>query len=382
MKITSKLPGIPTSIFAVMSGLAREHNAINLAQGFPGFDIDPIMSHLVHTYMKRGMNQYAPMSGVPVLRERLADKISNLYGLDVDMDRHITITAGATQALFTAIQAVVHPGDEVILIEPAYDSYRPSVQLAGGIPVPVQMRAPDFNVPWNEIRQKITDKTRLIITNTPHNPSGQVFSADDFQQLKSIVLENDLLLLSDEVYEHLIYNGLKHYSVLGDPELFERSLVTFSFGKVFHATGWKMGYTVAPEHLTKEFRSVHQFNVFSVNSPTQYALADYLQEPERYLGLPAFFAERKQLFENAVKQTPLKALPCNGTYFMLCDYSDISDEDQFTFASRITKEYGVASIPVSAFYTDPPNDHVVRFCFAKEQHELEEAASRLAAISS
>jgi methionine aminotransferase len=359
-----------------MSGLANEHNAINLSQGFPNFECSKRLQGLIYDYMQRGFNQYAPMAGVPILRERLAAKIENLYGAKVHPDE-ITITAGGTQALFTAITALVHVGDEVIIIEPAYDSYRPAIELSGGIPVVYEMQAPDYQIDWQAFAKLITPKTRMIMLNTPHNPTGTVWSKNDMESLQNLVRNTDILILSDEVYEHLIYDNIEHQSILRYPDLWERSMIVYSFGKTFHATGWKMGYVVAPPALTVEFRKVHQFNVFSVNTPIQYAIAEFLIEPEEYLSLPKFYQAKRDFFLAATQSTPFKALNCHGTYFQLFDYSHLSNESDFAFAKRITLEYGVATIPVSAFYSSKRDDKVIRLCFAKTEETLEKAGRLL-----
>lgn len=374
--LNSKLPNVGTNIFTIMSGLANEHNAINLSQGFPNFECSKRLQGLIYDYMQRGFNQYAPMAGVPILRERLAAKIENLYGAKVHPDE-ITITAGGTQALFTAITALVHVGDEVIIIEPAYDSYRPAIELSGGIPVVYEMQAPDYQIDWQAFAKLITPKTRMIMLNTPHNPTGTVWSKNDMESLQNLVRNTDILILSDEVYEHLIYDNIEHQSILRYPDLWERSMIVYSFGKTFHATGWKMGYVVAPPALTVEFRKVHQFNVFSVNTPIQYAIAEFLIEPEEYLSLPKFYQAKRDFFLAATQSTPFKALNCHGTYFQLFDYSHLSNESDFAFAKRITLEYGVATIPVSAFYSSKRDDKVIRLCFAKTEETLEKAGRLL-----
>lgn len=377
MQIQSKLPEVGTTIFTVMSALANEHGAINLSQGFPNFSSPARLTELVCQYMQKGYNQYAPMAGVPVLRQRLADKIQSLYTTPVNPDTEITVTAGATQALFTAIAAFVHPGDEVILLEPAYDSYRPSVEMAGGTTVPVELSAPDYRVDWSVVEERVTPKTRMIIINTPHNPTGAILEVEDMQALEQIVLRHDLLVLSDEVYEHLIYNGHQHQSVLRFAELRQRSLAVYSFGKTFHNTGWKIGYCVAPEALTGEFRKVHQFNVFCVNTPVQYALADYLADPDTYTSLPGFYQQKRDFFLDQMRGSRLKPLHCEGTYFHLFDYSAVSDEPDTAFAKRMTTEYGVAAIPVSVFYSHRHDDKVIRLCFAKTEETLARAGERL-----
>jgi methionine transaminase len=375
----SKLPNIGTNIFTVMSGLATEHNAINLSQGFPNFECSPRLQSLIYDYMQRGFNQYAPMAGVPVLRERLAAKMNKLYTAKVNADE-ITLTAGGTQALFTAITAFVHPGDEVILIEPAYDSYRPAIELSGGIPIIYELQSPDYQIDWSLFAQLITPKTRMIMFNTPHNPTGKVWSEDDIQQLAALVRDTDILILSDEVYEHLIYDKVAHQSVLRYPELWERSMMVYSFGKTFHATGWKMGYIVAPPHLTTEFRKVHQFNVFSVNTPIQYAIAEFLENEEEYLSLPSFYQQKRDFLIEKMTNSRFKPLHCEGTYFQLFDYSAISDEKDSDFAKRLTIENGVATIPVSAFYSSGRDEKVIRICFAKTDETLINAARLLESI--
>lgn len=377
MQRTSKLPNVGTTIFTVMSALANEHGAINLSQGFPNFPSPERLSDLVCQYMKKGYNQYAPMAGVQSLRERLAEKAEQLYRAKVDPDSEITITAGATQAIFTAITAFIRPGDEVILIEPAYDSYLPSVLVNGGTPAPYRLSAPDYRVDWDELGQMVTPRTRMIIINTPHNPTGTVLKTEDLKALEKLTAGTDILVLSDEVYEHLIYDGREHQSVLRYPGLWERSLATYSFGKTFHNTGWKVGYCLAPAHLMAEFRKVHQFNVFTVNTPVQYALADYLADPETYLSLNDFFQQKRDFFLEVMQGSHLRPLRCEGTYFYLFDYSAISGEPDTEFAKRMTTEWGVAAIPVSVFYSNGSLDKVIRLCFAKTEETLERAGALL-----
>ena len=372
----SKLPNIGTNIFTVMSGLAIEHNAINLSQGFPNFECSLRLQGLIYEYMQRGFNQYAPMAGVPVLRMRLSEKINNLYTANIQPD-DITLTAGGTQALFTAITAFVHIGDEVILIEPAYDSYRPAIELSGGIPVIYELQSPDYQIDWLIFAKLITPKTRMIMFNTPHNPTGKTWSENDIKELAKLVKNTDILILSDEVYEHLIYDNVEHQSVLRYPELWERSMAVYSFGKTFHATGWKMGYVVAPPHLTSEFRKIHQFNVFSVNTPIQYAIAEFLENPNEYLSLPDFYQQKRDFLIEKMKNSRFKPLYCEGTYFQLFDYSAISDEKDTDFAKRLTIEHSVATIPVSAFYSSRRDDKVIRICFAKTDETLINAAKLL-----
>lgn len=374
----SKLPESGTTIFAVMTALARKHGAINLAQGFPDFDPPAELMDLVTQAMQAGHNQYAPMPGVPALREAISRKIGRCYDRTPDPDTEITVTAGATQALFCAIQAVVHPGDEVIVLEPAYDSYIPAIRLSGGIPRPLQLRGPHFKPDWDQVRAAITPRTRLLIVNNPHNPTGTVFDQEDMEALRRLVLGHNLYLLSDEVYEHLIYDGLTHRSVLADPELYTRSLITFSFGKTFHATGWKMGYVVAPPALTMEFRRVHQFNVFSVFTPGQVALAHYMENSQVWQELPAFYQAKRDFFYERMAGSPLKTLPCSGTYFGLLDYGALSSESDRIFCEKFTERCGVALIPLSPFCSNPIEDsRLVRVCFAKTERLLAEAAEKL-----
>ncbi len=377
---TSKLPKVGTSIFSVMSALANEHQAINLSQGFPNFDSDDTLKKLVAKYIKEGYNQYAPMPGVPILRERLAKKMESQYGAAVDPDSEITITAGATQAIFTAIIAFIKPDDEVILIEPAYDSYRPAVQMCGGRAIAYELSAPDYQIDWEHFKKLINRHTRMIIINTPQNPSASTFSEADLRELERLTANTDILILSDEVYEHIVFDGEEHQSVLRFPNLWQRTLITYSFGKTYHATGWKLGYCAAPAYLMKEFRKVHQFNVFSVNSPIQYAIAEYMKEPEHYLGLPRFFQAKRDFFLDVMKASRFKLLPSKGTYFQLADYSAISDEPDMEFAKRLTTEFGVAAIPVSAFYSSKKDEKIVRFCFAKTEEMLSEAGKLLCRI--
>ena len=372
----SKLSKTGTTIFAIMTALANEHKALNLSQGFPNFDCPDRLKELTAHYIQKGFNQYAPMPGIPELRHSLSAKINRLYGLDIDPEREITITSGGTQALFTAIAALVYRGDEVILFEPAYDSYAPSIEIQGAKPVPYTLRAPDFRIHWPEVEKLITRNTRMLIVNTPHNPCGRVLSREDMLELRRLATEYELLVLSDEVYEHILFDGLQHHSAMSFPELYARSLVVFSFGKVFHNTGWKMGYCVAPPALTERFRQVHQFNVFSANRPIQHALADHLREPQGYEYLPAFFQELRDTLTEQLAHTPLQPLPCEGTYFMLCDYSQISDKDDMAFAKWLTIEHGLATIPLSPFYTRPPKENrLIRLCFAKTKDLLEKAGN-------
>ncbi len=377
IKIASKLPNTSTNIFTVMSALAAKHGAINLSQGFPNYDPPAKLRALVTHYMNASANQYAQMAGVPVLRERLADKVESLYGHRPNADTEITVTAGGTQALFTAITAFVGVGDEVIIFDPAYDCYQPAIELCGGKAVTCKLTYPDYTVDWALMRHLVSARTRMIIFNTPHNPTGRVWQAADLRALAALVAGTDIIVLSDEVYEHLIYDNQPHQSVLLYPDLMMRSLAIYSFGKTFHATGWKMGYVVGAADLMTEFRKVHQFNVFSVNTPMQFALADYLTEQEAYLSLPDFYAQKRDYFANAMQGSRFKLLPCEGTYFQLADYSAISDLPDTAFATWLTEVHGVAGIPVSAFYSDRSDNKVIRFCFAKTPDLLDKAAEKL-----
>ena len=378
--LPSRLPEIGTTIFTVMSQLAAQHGAVNLGQGFPDFDCDPRLQAMVSEAMRAGHNQYAPMTGIPALREAIAAKVLRAYGHDYDPNSEITVTAGATQALLTAILCAVHPGDEVIVLEPAYDSYAPAIRLAGGRAVPVALNPDDYSVPWDKVRAAVTPRTRLIMLNSPHNPSGAVFSAADLDALESIVRDTQILLLSDEVYEHIIFDGLAHQSVARRPALAERAFVVSSFGKTFHVTGWKIGYCCAPVALSAEFRKVHQFNVFSVSTPMQHAFAGFLADPAPYESLPAFYQAKRDRFRAALSGSRFRLLPCPGTYFQVVDYSAISEESEEAFARRLTVELKVAAIPVAAFYDKPVERRVVRFCFAKKDETLDLATARLRAL--
>jgi methionine aminotransferase len=378
--IKSKLPQAGTTIFAIMSGLATECNAINLSQGFPNFPVSEALISLVNQHMRKGANQYAPMPGVITLRERIAEKMEKLYALKYNPDKEITITAGGTQAIFTAINALIKEGDEVIIFDPAYDSYAPSVVLAGGMPIHYDLNAPDYKVDWNVIKKLITKQTRMIIINTPHNPTGSILTAADMLKLEALVSNSNIIILSDEVYEHIIFDGVEHQSVCRYPKLAERSMVVFSFGKTYHATGWKMGYILAPENLMTEFRRVHQFNVFSANTPIQMALADFMKDESTYQGLGAFYQTKRDTFRELISTSRFKIMNCAGSYFQLLDYSAITDEKDTDFAIRMTKEFGVASIPVSVFYQRKIDNKLLRFCFAKDDETLKRAAEKLCAI--
>jgi methionine aminotransferase len=379
MNISSKLPRVGTTIFTVMSQLAREYNAVNLSQGFPNFDCDEQLKDLVTFYMAQGKNQYAPMPGLPELQKAISNKVNSSYNISVSPE-DVTITAGATQALYNAITATIKPGDEVIIIEPAYDSYRPVIQLCGGIPRIYELSAPDYRVDWKSLSKLVSGSTKMIIINNPHNPLGKIFQKEDLEALLKIVDGTDILILSDEVYEHIVFDNQEHWSVLRFPELRKRSMVVFSFGKTFHNTGWKVGYSIAPSFLTKEIRKIHQFNVFSVNTPVQYALAEYLQNPESYSGLGQLYQGKRDFFQHAMKDSRLVPLTSEGSYFQLYDYSAISDEPDTEFAKRLTTEYGVAAIPISVFYTHKRDEKVIRLCFAKTEAVLAEAAKLLTKV--
>jgi methionine transaminase len=378
--LKSKLHKTGTTIFTIMSGLANEYGAINLSQGFPDFKVSDDLIGLVNKYMLEGYNQYAPMPGYRPLRDKLAAKINHLYSASYDADKEITITAGGTQAIYAAITSIIKEGDEVIVFEPAYDCYVPAIELNGGIPVQLQLKGPDFHIDWNEVKKMVNQRTRMIMINSPHNPTGTILTAKDMYQLEKITHNRDIVILSDEVYEHVIFDGYEHQSVMRYPKLAERSFVVFSFGKTFHATGWKTGYCVAPENLMAEFRKVHQFMVFSVNTPIQMALSDFMEDASSYTGINTFYQQKRDHFLKLIKSSRFKPLPCSGSYFQLLDYSKISDEKDTDFAIRVTKEFGVAAIPVSVFYKNPVDLKVLRFCFAKENETLEKAAEKLCTI--
>ena len=375
--LTSRLPQVGTTIFSVMSALAQQHGAINLSQGFPDFDAPADLLALLDQHARAGHNQYAPMTGVLVLREAIAAKVSTLYGAQYDVDTEITVTAGATQAIFTAVAALVHPGDEVIVFTPVYDSYAPSVELQGGKVVYAHLTLPDYRPDWDEVARLITPRTRMIILNSPHNPTGTVWTAEDMAQLEALVKDTDIVLLSDEVYEHMVFDQARHESVLRYPGLAERSLVVSSFGKTYHITGWKVAYCLAPRELMAEFRKAHQFIVFTVHAPSQYALADFMKMPGWYEQLKALYQGKRDIFRQALAGSRFELLPCEGTYFQCVKYSAISDEGDRAFVERLTREHGVAAIPVSAFYPDGADHGVIRFCFAKSAATLERALERL-----
>lgn len=379
-RVITKLPNIGTSIFAVMSKMAADKKAINLSQGFPDFPVSEELIDLIHHYMKEGHNQYAPMTGVAVLRKQIAKKVKLLYGASYDPDTEINITAGATQAIYSVISALIQEEDEAIIFEPAYDSYAPSIKLNGGIVKYAQLRLPDYSVDWDEIPRLINHRTKLIIINSPHNPTGSVLSASDLAQLENITRNTDIGILSDEVYEHLVFNGMQHESVCKYPNLASRSFVIASFGKTFHATGWKMGYVLAPEKLMKEFRLAHQFTVFTVNTPIQYAIADFIAKKKNYNKLHSFYEKKRDYFANKIRDSRFRIVPCFGTYFQLLDYSNISDKTEMEFAKELFDEHGIASIPVSAFYHSGVESKRLRFCFAKQKETLDQATKILCKI--
>lgn len=376
----SRLPNVGTTIFSVMSALAVQKGAVNLGQGFPDFACDPRIVDAVSNAMREGHNQYPPMAGVAPLRHAISEKIERLYGRKYDADTEITVTSGATQGLLTAILCCVSQGDEVIVIEPMYDSYVPSIELAGGKPVFVALEAPDYALPFDKIAAAITPKTRLLMINSPHNPTGRVWRAADIEKLEDLLRGTDVLVLSDEVYEHMVFDNAPHESVARYPDLAARSFVVSSFGKTFHVTGWKVGYVAAPAALMAEFRKVHQFNVFTVNTPMQIGIAEYLKDSRPYLDLPAFYQQKRDFFRAGLAGSRFKLLPCDGTYFQCVDYSAISDLSEAEFAKWLTSEIGVAAIPVSAFYHESHESGVVRFCFAKKEETLRAALERLAAL--
>lgn len=375
--IKSKLPKVQTTIFTVMSRLAHEHQAINLSQGFPDFESDDALKDLVHLAMKKGHNQYATMAGLMELREQIAIKTQNLYGTIYHPDTEITVTAGATQAIYTAISAVIHEGDEVIIFTPAYDCYEPAVEMNGGRAAIVQLRAPDYKIDWTHVRKLINPRTKMIIINTPHNPTGTMLDKEDFIALEKLIANTDIILLSDEVYEHIVFDDNKHYSAAMFPKLAERSFIVASFGKTFHNTGWKLGYCIAPEMLMNEFRKVHQYIVFSVNTPMQYALAEYLKNENNYLRLGSFYQQKRDFFINAIRNSKFEIIPSKGTYFQLLGYKKISPEKDTDFAVSLTVDYKIASIPISVFYNQHLDDKMLRFCFAKKTETLAKAAEIL-----
>lgn len=378
MNLISRLPEVGTSIFTVMSRMALEHGAINLSQGFPDFPVSEKLIDLIYRKMKEGHNQYAPMPGVPALRKAIADVIQTTYQRPTDFENEITVTAGGTEAIFATIAALIGGGDEVILFDPSYDSYDPAIRLNGGVPIHLNLLPPDFAIDWNEVKKKITPRTRMIMVNTPHNPAGSILSTSDLKTLEKLAVENDLMVLSDEVYERIIFENESHESVLKYPRLSERSIAVFSFGKTFHATGWKVGYAVAPESLTREIRKAHQFITFSVNTPVQLALAEYLTDPENYLHLGKFYQQKRDFFLHEIKGSSLKPLPCFGSYFQLLSYEGKKSDTEM--AAWMTREMKLAPIPVSAFYKDKSDHQLLRFCFAKGEETLQKAGKIMQTI--
>ena len=380
MKVKSKLPALGLTIFSEMTQLANDAGAINLSQGFPDFEVHPELIDLVAHYMRDGCNQYAPMPGIALLRERIAAKVDTLYGASYDPATEITVTSGATEALFAAITAVVGANDEVIVFEPAFDSYVPVIELCGGQPVFIQLKFPEYTVDWAEVRAAISEKTKLIILNFPHNPTGAVLAHEDLNQLIQIVQDTNIVIVSDEVYEHIVFDWRPHLSLAAYPPLAERSFVISSFGKTYHATGWKLGYCLAPRTLSREIQKIHQYLTFASNTPMQHALAEFIQKKEVYLQLSDFYQQKRDLFGRFIEKSRFKKLPCHGTYFLMLDYSAITDEPDMEFARRLTVDYGVAAIPPSVFYHKKNDYKVLRFCFAKKDETLEEAAQRLCGV--
>ncbi len=378
--IHSKLPHVGTTIFTVMSRMATEEGAINLSQGFPGFDADPVLLELVGKYTRDGFNQYSPMAGIPLLRERLAEKTQLTQGYLPNPETEVTIVSGATESIFAAISAMVRKDDEVILLEPAYDSYEPAVILNGGIPVRVPLNVEDFSVDWQKFRAAISPKTRLILVNSPHNPSGFVWSADDLNQLAAIIRDRDIYVVSDEVYEHITFDGLRHFSLGAHPELRHKTFVCGSFGKTFHVTGWKVGYCIAPPEMTEEFRKVHQYLTFSTVTPIQYALAEYLEDPDRYLSVPDFYQKKRDVFAKGLVETGLRFTVSTGSFFQLASYGHLSQIGDRVLAELMTRKLKVACIPISVFYSDKRDDKILRFCFAKDEAELVQALDRLRSL--
>ncbi|NOT75525.1 MAG: aminotransferase class I/II-fold pyridoxal phosphate-dependent enzyme [Cyclobacteriaceae bacterium] len=377
LNLTSRLPNTGTSIFTIMSRMAVEEGAINLSQGFPDFPVSPKLIDLIHQNMLAGHNQYAPMPGLPVLKNVIAEVVMKTYQRPTDGESEIIVTAGGTEALFSTIAALIHANDEVIMFDPSYDSYAPAVVLNGGIPVQINLNSSDFSIDWDVVRSKINFRTKMIMINTPHNPTGAVLKESDLKTLEEIVLKHGLIILSDEVYERLIYDQLVHQSVLRYPGLASQSVAVFSFGKTFHATGWKVGYTVAPESLTKEIRKAHQFITFSVNTPVQMALSEYMKDPDHYIHLGEFFQKKRDFFLEQIKGSSFKPLPCHGSYFQLLSYKGISNKSDTMMAEWMTREHKLASIPISAFYKDGSDHHLLRFCFAKSESTLQRAGEIL-----
>lgn len=380
LNLISRLPEVGTSIFSVMSKMALENGAINLSQGFPDFPVSEKLIDLIHAQMKAGHNQYAPMPGVPQLRKAISEVAFKTYQREINPESEVTVTAGGTEAIFAAITGLVRQGDEVIVFDPSYDSYDPAIRLNGGVPVHVNLAPPDFSIDWNEVKKKITSRTKMIMVNTPHNPVGSMLSSADVRTLETIAEEHDLIVLSDEVYERIIFENKAHESVLKYPGLAKRSIAVFSFGKTFHATGWKVGYTIASENITREIRKAHQFITFSVNTPIQLAIAEFLADPENYLHLGKFYQQKRNFFLDQIKGTSLKPLPCFGSYFQLLSYDGLNKKPDTEMAEWMTKEMKLAPIPVSAFYKDKSDHKLLRFCFAKSEETLKKAGEILRKI--
>ncbi|OOG73763.1 methionine aminotransferase [Algoriphagus sp. A40] len=379
--LSSKLPHIGTTIFTVMSRMATEEGAINLSQGFPGFGADPVLLEMASKYIKEGYNQYPPMAGIVGLRQKLAEKTQLTQGYFPDYETEVTIVSGATEAIYAAVSAVIRLGDEVIVLEPAYDSYEPAITLNGGVPIYVALNSGDFSVDWEKVKAAITLKTRMIMVNSPHNPSGYVWSKDDVDRLAELIRDRDIFVVSDEVYEHITFDGKKHHSIGAHSELREKTFVCGSFGKTFHVTGWKIGYCLAPPNLTLEFRKIHQYLTFTTVTPIQYALAEYLEVPERYLSIPNFYQKKRDLFAKGLAETALKFIPSNGSFFQLASYGHLSQIGDRELAERMTRKLKVACIPISVFYSDRRDDKIIRFCFAKNDSELLEGLERIKKLS-
>jgi methionine aminotransferase len=375
--IKSKLPDLATTIFTTMSQLAVQYGSVNLGQGFPDFAMSEALIEEVSAAMRNGMNQYAPMPGLPLLCERIAEKAGDLYGTNIHPGTDVTITPGATYAIYTALTTILQPGDEVIVFEPAYDSYIPNIEVNGAIPVLIPLQFPDYSIPWGLVKSKITSRTKAIIINSPHNPTGSILSESDIEQLRTAVEDTNIFIISDEVYEHLIFDGLQHQSMLRYPDLLQRSFVCFSFGKTYHSTGWKIGYCISSPGLMQEFRKVHQYNCFSVHAPSQVGLAKYLQQKEAYRQLGSFVQKKRDYFQQLMTATRFRPLPSYGSYFQCYSYAGLSDLADYEFAIMLTSEFGVTSIPVSAFYKDKKDDQVIRFCFCKKEETLEKAVEKL-----
>jgi methionine aminotransferase len=377
VQVQSKMPNVGTTIFTVMSVLAQKHNAINLGQGFPDFGMAEELVALVDEAMRKGFNQYVHMNGYIPLRETIAEKVEFLYGTKINPDTQITVTPGGTYALYTALTTILQPGDEVIVFEPAYDCYIPAIELNGARAVAIQLTFPEYRINWSEVKKQVTEKTRAIMINSPHNPTGSVLMAEDIAALREIVKDTQIIIISDEVYEHLIMDGYRHESILKYPDLLERSFVSFSFGKVYHCTGWKLGYSISSEYLMKEFRKIHQFNAFCCDTPKQVALATFLKNRESYLELGPFLQKKRDYFQAGMQGTKLEPLPSHGSYFQIYSYKNLSGQSEKEFAIHLTENFGVATIPVSAFYQQDVNHQVLRFCFCKKEETLDAAIERL-----